>query len=1028
MAEDTLSVDIDLIQIELDHNIRSLSEGWNGSIPFECCVLYEDDIANISPLNLIFSEIDICEYLSGNKYPASRLVFCPKTYPPPSTVDAMSNKITSEKCPGWINLRRALCLSALKSGCSIISNGSNGVSRDSANRVFRCGINHRGNRDDDNPTMAIKQYRTTSLINDRSNNRENGKVLNKRIKVTDKSGPSCKFQFTVKWIVNTYFFVELRLRSGCCIHTSHSRFLSPDSIPLPTRLLTSDEVENIVHVVNATSNHGSARNFIHSKTGNIISLMKSAYLCRKHNSEDQSAKDDILFMMENLVKSKDISFVSLSDVPCNEYFHKTPISGNQTNVTISTKKQFSGAVNVDEINEDSELSCLSEQITQERCDRQLAKEDTLFIAVAWIVKPAFRLFKLCPEVVWVDVTSHSNNKGFHLLTFSSRLSIGKQVVWLWIFIPNQQRFSFRWVFQEAIPTLVPKWLRDRVQFFMKDADPQQRNEIQSAMSSHFVNATEGTCGYHLVNMGWRRHVPHCANILSPSNLEKWHLVVTKIQKWIYSWMNPGYVEDEDEYQISKFLLEKFICSNVVHEIVGEHSWVIGKIIHFLRKHVYIWEHLYLHYKRSHIRHFDTAHSSPHEGTNHGLKSHSCGVKPVMNIDTSAKTLNTQTNIKCRELEGLIFQEATCTRKTWSTLPTSSHAVTVAEGILKAMMERVELYQSSFVHHDNEKSIFQVTFSRQDPLLQDHEQNDTMAETSEQDVSHIPLFSRIRTVTIDCQGFMFCTCKHFERTGLPCVHQASVSFFCHGLVNTADNGMVPSPFLGFTHHDISVRWWSQYLYYAYRSSTPHTIVDQFHTLAMCPIKGPKIRCCLPLPSNMIMPPKEILPAIYRLKNYPLHSFTPSELQDSVLCQRRVHLSQTDEEQREDEYFTYMATQLTEVSSRILNETFSTSIRNVDFSSPTREKHVPARESLKQLFQECCTEADLLGPVDGHAKLEDNLKLFLSHCNTVRATSRLGMTNQSIKDGTHNTTSPRRTVPMTHGKYNGTAKRILNTHNY
>jgi hypothetical protein len=29
----------------------------------------------------------------------------------------------------------------------------------------------------------------------------------------------------------------------------------------------------------------------------------------------------------------------------------------------------------------------------------LKKEDTLFIAVDWIVKPAFCLFKLCPEVV-----------------------------------------------------------------------------------------------------------------------------------------------------------------------------------------------------------------------------------------------------------------------------------------------------------------------------------------------------------------------------------------------------------------------------------------------------------------------------------------------------------------------------------------------------------------------------------------------------------------------------------------------------
>ena len=141
---------------------------------------------------------------------------------------------------------------------------------------------------------------------------------------------------------------------------------------------------------------------------------------------------------------------------------------------------------------------------EEREERSLHKEDALFIAVAWIVKPALKLFKLCPEVIWVDVTSHSNNKGFHLLTFSSRLSIGKQIVWLWIFIPNQQRFSFRWVFKEAIPSLIPEWLRKRVLFFMKDADPQQSNEIQSAMRNIFVNASEGTCGYHLVNMGWKR--------------------------------------------------------------------------------------------------------------------------------------------------------------------------------------------------------------------------------------------------------------------------------------------------------------------------------------------------------------------------------------------------------------------------------------------------------------------------------------------------------------------------------------------
>ncbi len=51
--------------------------------------------------------------------------------------------------------------------------------------------------------------------------------------------------------------------------------------------------------------------------------------------------------------------------------------------------------------------------------------------------------------------------------------------------------------------------------FMKDGDPQQRNEILSAMKSVLVNASEGTCGYHVVHMGWRSNVPSCVNVLSP---------------------------------------------------------------------------------------------------------------------------------------------------------------------------------------------------------------------------------------------------------------------------------------------------------------------------------------------------------------------------------------------------------------------------------------------------------------------------------------------------------------------------------
>mgnify|MGYP006195254791 FL=1 len=58
-----------------------------------------------------------------------------------------------------------------------------------------------------------------------------------------------------------------------------------------------------------------------------------------------------------------------------------------------------------------------------------------------------------------------------------------------------------------------------------------------------------------------------------------------------------------------------------------------------------------------VRHLDTSHLSAHEGTNHGLKSHSAGVKGTMDMDTSAKTLNLQTKMRAADIEEIIFHEA-----------------------------------------------------------------------------------------------------------------------------------------------------------------------------------------------------------------------------------------------------------------------------------------------------------------------------------------------------------------------------------
>jgi hypothetical protein len=317
-------------------------------------------------------------------YPAARLAFCPNTYK-----HEMNSK-HAELCDGWAHFHQDLSIAAHDAGNPIVSNGSQqSIGREANDCVFRCGTFYRSTRTSAMELCDIAQYRCTSLVNDRKNDRVKGRELPKRIKTVDQSGCACWFQFIVKWEINVCFHIELKKQSGHPFHLSHSKFIDPNLVALPTRLLTSDQIDSIVHVVNATSNNGSARNYIHGKFGKFISLMKATYLCRTENGDLNSPRYDTDQMMDNMAKSDEISFVSLSDVPIKDYFDVNSTGCDVTTMTMSTTKLFTGHVHYEPINESSAISSLATQINEERSERNLQKEQALFIAVAWIVKPAF---------------------------------------------------------------------------------------------------------------------------------------------------------------------------------------------------------------------------------------------------------------------------------------------------------------------------------------------------------------------------------------------------------------------------------------------------------------------------------------------------------------------------------------------------------------------------------------------------------------------------------------------------------------
>ena len=202
-------------------------------------------------------------------------------------------------------------------------------------------------------------------------------------------------------------------------------------------------------------------------------------------------------MLANFENSSEIKFTTISDVPhCDPDNH--PLDTElEPSVLLSTTKQDNGKVVNTPIDDLPGMEDLVKSVRSSRNLRKIKNNQYQFVSIAWTILPILRFFLLCPEVVWCDVTSHSNNKGFHLLTFSCRSSIDRQVVFMWLWIPNEQRMSFRWVFQHAIPILLPRHACLRVRMIMKDGDPQQRNELMTVIAKVFPNAIEASCGWHI---------------------------------------------------------------------------------------------------------------------------------------------------------------------------------------------------------------------------------------------------------------------------------------------------------------------------------------------------------------------------------------------------------------------------------------------------------------------------------------------------------------------------------------------------
>ncbi len=202
--------------------MKELSSDWKGKIMFPCHVVY--DCASITNSTSITDSppiVNICDYVGGQVYNAKRLYLSPTDYPPPtSTSDMLSSK--AHLCMGWVKLCRKLIVAAHESGSPIVCNGSHKSNPD--NRVFWCGMLYQLTR----PPTAMQistdhPLQTTTLINDRKNNRVDGIHGLKHIKTMDQRNCTCSFCFLVMWQTGIVFFIELEKCAGELFHCFHQK-------------------------------------------------------------------------------------------------------------------------------------------------------------------------------------------------------------------------------------------------------------------------------------------------------------------------------------------------------------------------------------------------------------------------------------------------------------------------------------------------------------------------------------------------------------------------------------------------------------------------------------------------------------------------------------------------------------------------------------------------------------------------------------------------------------------------------------
>ena len=377
-----------------------------------------------------------------------------------------------------------------------------------------------------------------------------------------------------------------------------------------------------------------------------------------------------------------------------------------------------------------------------------------------------------PEFFCADVTFGVNRQHRELLLVVGIDGNNKVFTGFRCFIPSKQEHPYTWIFNEAMPHLLTNDILKYNQCVSTDNECNLNTAVQSSVLSTknaFKNSKLRLDCFHFFKKVWLDNVV----LKCRDNSHGRHCLETSY-KWILSWFKR--LETIHEIDLSCKMLKNFLHLNQQHIGEASHEEADRLITKIINKQTLL---LHPYFKSSTT--FDFIGDSIVESANNPLKKGSISVNANMNLACSALT-----QVKAREAksmkEHVNSAKKVNVRKTWSSSLTAQYLTDYAEGIACANFDRRKQYVCLNI------SQFKWLVIYKDIL--DEIKNNVIKEY------YPPSFMRVRTVHIDTDNFMHCSCQYYKRWLMPCVHMCCV---------------IDDKY-SFTPNLFHIRWWKHFNYF------------------------------------------------------------------------------------------------------------------------------------------------------------------------------------------------------------------------